>query len=89
MGNQCPLELQQETRGSSGGSIGETDLLLRCEGKVGIPLESKQGNLPSSRDELANTASSHVVAGYSGFFLSYGEYLGEPLELHKWSQASF
>ena len=27
-------------------SVGETDLLLRCEGKVGIHLDSKQGNHP-------------------------------------------
>ena len=27
---------------------GETGLLLSCEGNVGIPLQSKQGNGPSS-----------------------------------------
>ena len=28
---------------------------LRCEGKVGIPLDLKKGNQPSSRDEVGNT----------------------------------
>ena len=33
------LELQQETQGSSRVAVGETGLILRCEGEVGIPLE--------------------------------------------------
>ena len=39
--------------------------------KVGIPLELKQGNLPSSRDELGNT----------GLFSGFGVKLGVLLEL--------
>ena len=33
----------------------ETGLLLRSEGKVSSPLESKLGNPPSSQDEAGNT----------------------------------
>ena len=40
--------------GSSQVTIGETGFILRCEGKVGIPLESEQGNRPSTRDEVGN-----------------------------------
>ena len=49
---------------------GENGLLLRCRGKVGIPLQTKQGNGPSSRDEDMNP----------GLFLNCGEKLGVPLE---------
>ena len=37
---------------------GEMALLLRCDENVGIPLQTKQGNGPSSRDEEGNWASS-------------------------------
>ena len=39
---------------------GETSLLLRCNGNVGIPFQMKHGNGPSSRDE----------EGKMGLFLS-------------------
>jgi len=57
-------------------SIGETGLLLRFEGNVGIPLESKQGKLLSSRDEVGNT----------GLFSTCGGKFGVPL---KWRQLSW
>ena len=41
---------------------GETGVLLRCNGNVRIPLQTKQGNGPSSRDE----------EGKLGLFLSCG-----------------
>ena len=47
-GERCPFNLWNETRGYSLVSIGEIGLSLRCEGKVEIPLEMKQGNRPSS-----------------------------------------
>ena len=56
-----------QLRGSSQVSIGEKCLLLRCEGKVGIPLESKQGNWPPSQDEVENMGPSRVVVGNLGF----------------------
>lgn len=52
------MSFRQELRGSSRGSIDETALLLGCEWKVGIPLELKQGNQPSSQDEVGNTGLS-------------------------------
>ena len=51
--------------------MGKTGLLLKWEGKVGIPLELKEGNRPLSGDEVGNM----------GLFLSCGEKLGVPLEL--------
>ena len=42
------IQLVAVNMGFSGVSIGETGLLLRCEVKVRILLESKQGNWPSS-----------------------------------------
>ena len=52
---------------------GETSLLLKCDGNIGIPLQTKQGNGPSSRNE----------EGKPGLFLSCGGKLGVPLE---WSR---
>ena len=52
---------------------GQTGLLLRCDGYVGIPLQTKQENGPSTRDE----------EGKPGLFLSCGGKLGVPLE---WSR---
>ena len=52
---------------------GETGLLLRCEGNIGIPLQMKQGIGPSSRDE----------GGKPGLFLSCGGKLGVPLECRR------
>ena len=49
---------------------GGTGLLLMCNGNVGIPLQTKQRNGPSSRDE----------EGKPGLFLSCGGKLGVPLE---------
>jgi len=49
---------------------GETGLLLRCDQNVGIPLQMKQGNGTSSRDE----------EGKMGLFLSCGRKLDVPLE---------
>ena len=53
-----PLEFQGKTG------------LLWCDGNVGIPLQTKQGNGPSSRDE----------EGKMGLLLSCGGKLGVPLE---------
>ena len=48
----------------------QSGLLLRCDGNLRIPLQMKQGNGPSSRDEDMNP----------GLFLNCGEKLGVPLE---------
>ena len=51
---------------------------MRWEGKVWIPLESKQGNQPSSRDEVMIMV----------FFLHCGGKLGVLLELQRVSWGS-
>ena len=67
---------------------GETGLLLRCVGNIGIPLQMNQGIGPSSRDE----------EGKPGLFLSCRGKLGVPLawtgilgtsELHQGCQVPF
>ena len=76
-------------RASSRVSIGETGLFLSQEGKVGIPLESKQGNRPPSLDEVGNTGP-FLSCGHNLGLQSSGDVnLGEHPELHKGSQASF
>ena len=50
---------------------------MRCEGTL-FPLELKQGNQPSSRNEMGNT----------GYFSSCGRKLGVPLESLQWNRAS-
>ena len=74
---QGPFNLQQEPQSSFQVSI-ETDLLLRCEGKVRIPLELKQENQPSSLIQVGNR----------GLFLKFGGKLGVPLEWRWGSQGT-
>lgn len=47
-GTLCPFNLWPESRFLSA-AIGETSLLLRTEGNVGIPLESEAGESVSSQ----------------------------------------
>ena len=59
----------------------EASLLLRCDGKVGIPFQTNQGNRPSCRDQEGRRGSDSVVpgnlvflsseTGMSGNFLSF------------------
>ena len=83
------LQLQHEVLGSSRVATG-TSVNLSCilrevrslssfEECLGIPLQSLYGNM----------ASALVEVGNSGFNSSCERYLGELLELHKGSQASF
>ena len=44
-----------------------TVLILRCAGKVGNPLQTKQGNRPSCRDQEGRRGSDEVVLGTSVF----------------------
>ena len=62
-----PFHLRQQIQGPSHIPIAESSLLLRCEWKVGIPLEVKQGNRPSSRDDLWYTELCRVLAVTSVF----------------------
>ena len=43
----------------------ETCLILRCTGKVGNPLQTKQGNRPSCRDQEGRRGSGEVVPAAS------------------------
>ena len=54
----------------------ETSLLLRCDGKVGIPFQTKQGNRPSCRDQEGRRGSDYVVPGNSVFLSSETGMLG-------------
>ena len=43
----------------------ETGLILSCAGKVGNPLQTKQGNRPTARDQKGRRGSDEVVPGTS------------------------
>ena len=43
----------------------ETGLILRFAGKVGNPLQTKQGNRPTGRDQKGRRGSDEVVPGTS------------------------
>ena len=47
-----------------------TGLLLRCNGKVRIPFQTKQGNQPSCRDQEGEMFSDYIVLGNSVFLSS-------------------
>ena len=53
----------------------ETGLILRCEGKVGIPFQTKQGNRTSCRDQEGRRGSDEVL-GTSVFLLRETGMLG-------------
>ena len=82
--SRCPFHLRQQTRGPSHKPMPERSLLLRCLRKVGIPLESKKGNQPSSRDDLVYTELSSCCSAEFAVPLDLG--LGETLELPNGSQ---
>ena len=48
----------------------ETGLILRCNGKAGIPFQTKQGNRPSCRDQEGRRSSDEVAPGTSVFLSS-------------------
>ena len=54
----------------------ETGLILRCEGKVGIPFQTKQGNRTSCRDQEGRRGSDNLVPGTSVFTSSETDILG-------------
>ena len=73
---------------------GETGLLW-CDGNVGIPLQTKQGNGPSSRDEEGKMGLLLSCGGKLSVFLEWRRvcrgdgYVGELLELPKGCQIPF
>ena len=62
---------------------------LWWEWNIGIPLQSKNENWPSSRDDLGYTELPRVVAVTSGFFSTCDGVPADSLEYNKGSQASF
>ena len=58
----------------------ETGPILSCDGKVGIPFQTKQGNQPSCQDQEGRRGSEEVVPGISVFLWSEtgmsGNFLG-------------
>ena len=61
----------------------ETDLLLRCDGKVWIPFQTKQGNQPSCQDQEGEMFSDYIVLGNSVFLSSETGVLGNFLSCIK------
>ena len=57
----------------------ETGLILRCDGKVGCPFQTKQGNRPSYRDKERRRGSDEVVPGTSVFLSSETRMAGNSL----------
>ena len=47
----------------------ETGVILRCDGKVGNPFATKQGNGLSCRDQEGRRGSEEVMTGISVFLL--------------------
>ena len=55
----------------------ETGLILRCDGKVGNPFQTKQLNQSSCRDQEGRRGSEEVVPGNHGVPLQGDQYVGE------------
>ena len=72
----CPFHLRQQTQGPSEITITEGSLLLKCLWDVGIPLQSKQGNQPSSLGDFRCTELSSCCSAE----------IAVPLDLRRVSQ---
>ena len=68
MGNSESLDLWQDPWVPLQFQV-QTVLLLRCDGDIGIPFQTKQGNRPSSRVEERKM----------GLLLGFGEKFSVPL----------
>ena len=67
----------------------ETDLMLRCDGKVGNPFQTKQRNRPSCRDQEMRRGSEEVVPGNLGVLLEGDWTVGELSVSHQGCQVRF
>ena len=76
MGVKPPVKLRWGTWAFSRGSTGESDLPSFCEGKLGVPFESLNGNLAES-----------LVEGEFGVLLTCGRNCRVPLDFLKVRQA--
>ena len=78
-GNRVLIKSRPGNRGLSEGApptrlrlefLCETGLILRCDGKVRNPFQTKQENRPSCRDQERRRGSDEVVPGTSVFLSS-------------------
>ena len=67
----------------------ETSLILRCDGKVGNPFQSKQGNQPSCRDQEGRRGSEEVKPGNLDVPLEGDQCVGELCGSHQGCQIPF
>ena len=77
--SRCSFHLRQNTQGASHIRISEGSLLLRSLWKVGIPLQSKPVNQPSSREDCECTELSSRCCAH----------IGLPLDLRRVSQGIY
>ena len=74
--SRCPFHLSQQMQGPSHIHIAEGSLLLSCLWKVGLSLQSKEGNQFSSLDDIGCTELSSSCCAE----------IGVPLDLIRVSQ---
>ena len=86
-GVRPPVEFRWGTWDFSRVATGESDLPSSCEGKLGVPFESLQGNKFLSIVG-GISVSFRLVVGITGFLSSCSVDLGIPLEWQQWSQDS-
>ena len=67
----------------------ETGLILRCDGKVGNPFQTKQGNRHTCRDQEGRMGSEEMVPGIFGVPLEGDRYVGELCWSHQGCQVPF
>ena len=67
----------------------ETGLILRCDGKVGNPFQTKQGNRHTCRDQEGRMGSEEMVPGILGVPLEGDRYVGELCGSHQGCQVPF
>ena len=67
----------------------ETGLILRCDGKVGNPFQTKQGNRPSCRDQEGRRGSEEVMPENLGVPFEGDQYVGELCGSHDGCQVPF
>ena len=67
----------------------ETGLILRCDGKVGNPFQTMQGNRPSGRDQEGRRGSEELVPGNLSVPLNGNRYVGQLFGSHQVCQVKF
>ena len=67
----------------------ETGLILKGDGKVGNPFQTKQGNRPSCRNQEGRSGSEEVVPRNLGVPLEGDRYVGELCGSHQGCQVPY